>query len=103
MLQPIIVTNIEALRDICEKYHVDKLFAFGSVCRDDFKEYSDIDLLVTFGKDLALTDYLDNYLMLKGDLEQLFHRRVDLLNEEYVKNPYVRNGIEKTRTSLYAD
>lgn len=71
MLHPVIVTNIEALRDICEKYHVEKLFAFGSV--------------------------------LKEDLECLFHRKVDLINEKYVKNPYVINGIEKTRTSLYAE
>jgi len=102
MLHPIIVTNIEALRDICEKYHVEKLFAFGSVCRDDFEDSSDIDLLVHFDSSLALTDYLNNFLILKGDLEQLFHRKVDLINEKYVKNPYVINGIAKTRTSLYA-
>ena len=103
MLHPIIVTNIEALRDICEKYHVEKLFAFGSVCRDDFEEGSDIDLLVNFDNYLPLADYLDNSLMLKEDLEDLFHRKVDLINEKYVKNPYVINGIEKTRTSLYAE
>lgn len=103
MLHPIIVTNIETLRDICEKYHVEKLFAFGSVCRDDFEEGSDIDLLVNFDKDLELADYLDNYLLLKEDLEKLFHRKVDLINEEYIRNPYVITGIEKTRTSIYAE
>jgi predicted nucleotidyltransferase len=103
MLQPIIITNIEVLRDICERYHVEKLYAFGSVCRDDFQDTSDIDLLVHFDKELALADYLDNFLMLKEELEGLFHRKVDLINEKYVKNPYVINGIEKTRTSLYAE
>jgi predicted nucleotidyltransferase len=39
--------------------------------------------------------------MLKEKLEGLFHRKVDLLNEKYIKNPYVINGIEKTRTFLY--
>src|ERR1700755_3431818 len=103
MLHPILVTNIDALRDICEKYHVEKLFAFGSVCRDDFMDSSDIDLLVQFDDSLAFADYLDNFLMLKEDLEELFQRKVDLINEKYVKNPYVINGIEKTRTSLYAE
>lgn len=101
MLHPVIVTKIEDLRGICKKHHVEKLFAFGSVCRDDFKEDSDIDLLVHFDKDLELTDYLDNFLILKEQLEKLFHRKVDLLNEKYIKNPYIIKGIEKTRTYLY--
>ncbi len=103
MLHPTIVLDIEALRGICERYHVEKLYAFGSACRDDFAEGSDIDLLVHFDKGLALADYLDNYLLLKEELESLFHRKVDLINEKYVKNPYVIKGIEKTRTPIYAE
>lgn len=102
MVNPIIVNNIEALQVVCKGYHVEKLFAFGSVCREDFGENSDIDLLVHFDNRLALADYLDNFLMLKEKLEGLFQRKVDLINEKYIKNPYIINGIDKTRTFLYA-
>ena len=103
MLHPSITIDLGVLHVICVKYHVEKLYAFGSVCRDDFEESSDVDLLVHFGAELALDDYLDNYLLLKQELEGLFHRKVDLINEKYVKNPYVINGIEKTRTAIYAE
>ena len=39
--------NEKVLHALCEKFHVRKLEAFGSVVRDDFDpEHSDIDLLV---------------------------------------------------------
>jgi predicted nucleotidyltransferase len=102
MLPSVIINNIESLQFVCKQHYVKKLFAFGSVCREDFGENSDIDFLVQFNTNLPLTDYLDNFLSLKEKLEKIFHRKVDLINEKYIKNPYIINGIEKTRTSLYA-
>jgi uncharacterized protein len=39
----------EAIAELCRKYSVPKLFAFGSAIRDDFRPgESDVDLLVEF-------------------------------------------------------
>ena len=41
----------EALRAFCEKHKVIRLALFGSVLRDDFREDSDVDVLVEFAPD----------------------------------------------------
>ena len=33
---------------ICEKYHLTELSIFGSAIRDDFKEDSDVDILISY-------------------------------------------------------
>jgi len=38
----------EKLSEFCRSYHIKKLSLFGSVLRDDFREDSDIDVLVEF-------------------------------------------------------
>lgn len=38
----------EKVTNFCKKYHIKKLSLFGSVLRDDFKDDSDVDVLVEF-------------------------------------------------------
>ena len=38
------------IADLCRKYNVRKLFAFGSVLTDQFNDESDIDLIADFDK-----------------------------------------------------
>ena len=47
------------------------------------------------------TEYTENYFGLAEALEQLFGRRVDLLTERSVRNPYFREVIEATRQLVY--
>ena len=46
------VKNIEVpisqIKQLCQKYHINKFALFGSVLRDDFSPNSDIDVLVEF-------------------------------------------------------
>ena len=65
-----------------------KLYAFGSVLRDSFTNESDVDLLVDFNQ-IDLKDYADNYFDLKDQLELIFNRPVDLLEEKGIKNPFL--------------
>lgn len=41
----------EKLAEICRRYQVRELALFGSVLRDDFREDSDIDILVEYEPD----------------------------------------------------
>lgn len=47
---------------------------FGSVARGDASETSDLDLLVDFDSEASLFDHIG----LLNDLEEIFHRRVDV-------------------------
>jgi len=87
---------------LCRRYHVRRLDLFGSAARDDFDAArSDLDFLVEFDESHA-TPGLDAYLGLKGDLEKLLGRPVDLLMPETITNPYVKADIARDRLTVYA-
>lgn len=97
-----IQNKLDAIADLCRKYGVVGLYAFGSAVRDDFRPgESDLDLLVDFGamgghaKAHAYFDLLD-------ELEDLLDVRVDLVMAGAVKNRYIARDIERTKQMLYA-
>ncbi|MFA6923244.1 MAG: nucleotidyltransferase domain-containing protein [Bacteroidales bacterium] len=96
----IISANIENIKTICDTYNIKSLYAFGSVCTDKFNKNSDIDLLVSF-KPMNYGDYADNYFMVCEIFEKLFKRKVDLITDKSLSNPYFINSINKTKTILY--
>lgn len=86
---------------LCRDHKVRKLYAFGSSITDHFDaQRSDIDLVV----DLDIQDPIDYgeaLLSFWDGLEVLFQRKVDLLTEDSVTNPYLRKSIESTRKLIY--
>jgi predicted nucleotidyltransferase len=92
----------EQLAALCRRYHVRRLAAFGSVMNADFEpDRSDLDFVVEF-EALTPAQHADAYFGLLLALEDLFRRRVDLVEEGAIENPYFREAIEKTRSVLYA-
>jgi uncharacterized protein len=47
-------------------------------------------------------DYADNYFDFRFALEDIFQRKVDLLERPAMKNPYLISAILKTQKLLYA-
>ena len=45
---------MEAIAALCREYHVLELSIFGSALRNDFREDSDLDLLVLFDPDAGI-------------------------------------------------
>jgi len=86
---------------LCKAYSVKNLFAFGSVLRDDFSESSDIDFVVEIDANDPLV-YAENYFGLKFKLEELFGRPVDLLEERALKNQYLIQSINQSKSLIYA-
>lgn len=91
---------MEKLKELCHKYKVSKLYVFGSFVKGNFTNKSDIDLIVLF-EDVKLEDYADNYFDFKYSLEDIFNRKVDLLEEKAIKNPFFKKSIEKTKRLIY--
>lgn len=77
-----------------------KLFVFGSILTDRFNDNSGVDLGVSFNK-TEVSDYFDNYFDFKYALEELFGREVDLLEEQTIKNPYLKRSVDATKILIY--
>ena len=92
---------IEEIKLLCQKNRVKELYVFGSVLSDRFSDKSDIDFIVEIDINDPL-EYADNYFTLKFALEDLFKRPVDLLEERALKNPYLIESINNSKTLLYA-
>jgi predicted nucleotidyltransferase len=100
-MQNLIETYKNELKSLCEKYDVKIMYAFGSAVTSDFSESSDVDILISF-KDISFEKYTDNYFELHEALVNLFQRKVDLVTERSLSNPYFIESIEKTKQLLYA-
>jgi predicted nucleotidyltransferase len=90
----------EQIASLCTKWRVRELSFFGSVLRDDFSPESDVDVLVSFepGAPWSLWDLME----MKGELEALFGRSVDLVEKEAMRNPWRKRRILDTREVVYA-
>jgi hypothetical protein len=95
-----LTSHIPQIKKLCEQHRVDKLYAFGSVLTDRFSKDSDVDLVVDI-KDNDPLSYSELYFDLKFKLEDLFNRRVDLLEERAIRNPYFRKRLDKTKQLIY--
>ncbi len=87
--------------EICKRHKVDKIYAFGSSITDHFDlQTSDIDIVVEI--DIAdAADRGEALLSLWDNLEILFKRKVDLLTEDSIQNPYLKNNIDRTKKLIY--
>ena len=96
----IIENKKNQLKNLSEKYQVKELYVFGSVNSNNFHETSDIDFLVSF-KEMPLLDYSDNYFNFQDELGKLFERKIDLVIDKSITNPYLKSSIEKTMQIIY--
>jgi uncharacterized protein len=92
----------EQIVQLCHQFHVRRLALFGSALGDDFDpERSDLDFVVEF-ETLPPGTYANTYFGLITALELLFGRKVDLVEEGSIRNPYFRQEIEARQETLYA-
>jgi len=96
----LIDSNKDRLFALCEKHKVQELYLFGSGLTDKFQESSDIDLLIQFYQ-VDLMEYFDNYMDLKEQLEQLFKRPVDLVENQAIRNPIFRRVVDREKKLVY--
>ncbi|MCH8233201.1 MAG: nucleotidyltransferase domain-containing protein [Bacteroidetes bacterium] len=95
-----ITSNIDQIKKLCNLYNVRSLFAFGSITTNKDQTNSDIDLVVDIDSSNPIT-YSNNYFSLKFQLEQLLNRKIDLLEQKAIKNPYLKKQIDQTKVLVY--
>lgn len=86
---------------LCRQHRVSKLYAFGSSITEHFDPIkSDIDVIVELDIKDPL-EYGETLLLFWDNLEVFFYRKVDLLTEDSINNPYLRKSIESTKKLIY--
>ena len=90
------------LKSICDDNQVIKnLYIFGSSLTSQFNEAaSDVDVLVET-TDMLPEEKGEKLMILWDDLELLFNRKIDLLTENSLRNPFLKKEIEQTRKLIY--
>lgn len=96
----IIELNRQSIIDICQKHKVKTLAVFGSVLTDKFRDDSDIDFVVDFS-DVDERDYADNYLEMQESLQNLFGRKIDLLENKAIRNSILLQTINDSKQVIY--
>ena len=99
----LIKNNMAAIQNVCKKHHVKSLYLVGSAAKDaQFNLTSDIDFLYRFNKkDIKEMEYADNYFDMLFELQDLLNRKVDLVAEEKMWNPYFIESINNGKQLIY--
>jgi predicted nucleotidyltransferase len=100
-LNSLIKERYDDFVNLCKQHKVSKIYAFGSSITDRFDPTkSDIDVVV----ELDIKDpieYGEALLSLWDKFEVFFKRKVDLLTDDSINNPYLRKSIESTKKLIY--
>ena len=92
--------TMQELIKIAKDFKVKELYLFGSILRDDFNSNSDVDIMVSFPDGLNLT--LFDLALMREKLEEIFNRKVDLVEKKALLNPSRRDEIFNTARRIYA-
>lgn len=92
----------EAVAALCRQFGVSTLEVFGSAADGRFDPArSDYDFIVHFAPQEGVS-VARRYLAFAEALEALLGRRVDLMTDHPIENPYLRQAVNATRRPLYA-
>ena len=101
IISEIISKRLEDFKAVCSNHGVKYLYAFGSSVTDRFNyELSDIDLLVEID-DSDPIERGEKLISLWDTFEDFFHRKVDLLTDSSIRNPFLRKSIDSTKVLIY--
>ncbi len=93
----------DKIAEFCRRWKITELALFGSVLRDDFRDDSDVDLLVTFQLDAEWS--LLDHIAMEEELSVILGRKIDLVSRRAVErsgNWIRRKAILSTTEPLYA-
>lgn len=98
----LIELHISKIISLCKKYRVKTLSVFGSILTDHFNEDSDVDFIVDFdATEHEQWDYVSNYFNFRDELEHLFGRKIDLIEDQGIRNPLFRKAIADKKRLIY--
>jgi len=97
------VATVEELKkempSLCEKYRIAYVDAFGSIARSEQSKDSDIDLIIEFSE--PRRDQISTrFFGFLHEVEDRFHQKVDLLTESSLRNPFLKEKVDRNRIRI---
>lgn len=99
-MNSVVQQNMALIREIFIQHGVKNSYLFGSATNKDFNENSDIDFIFNFSENIDYETYANNYFSLIEKLENLLGRKVDLVAEKTLKNPYLIQQINLQKIQI---
>ncbi len=91
----------EKIIELFRKSKVAKAFLFGSITTQEFQaEKSDIDIIIAL-EEMPPLEKGETLMNLWEQLEKIFERKVDLITDKPIKNPYFKKAIERSKVLIY--
>lgn len=90
----------DQIPEFCRRWMVREFAFTGSIVSGNFGPTSDVDVLIAF-EPRASWDLLDMVKM-RDELAAMFGRRVDIIEESAIRNPYMRASVNRTKRVHYA-
>lgn len=99
-MESLISENLSAIKLLFKQHDVKEAYLFGSAAKNELTQDSDIDFLINFYNQTDFERYGNNYFNLMYALEDLLKRKVDLLAEETLSNPFLIESINRSKIQL---
>ena len=100
-MQSIIEKKKENLIEFCKLLNINRMYIFGSAASGNFKKDSDLDFLISFSDKISIEQYTDNYFALHYKLSELFGRKIDIITENSLSNPYFIESVNASKELIY--
>ena len=93
----------EKIANLCHQYNVKHLELIGSALNEDYfdPQTSDIDFIVEFLPSEP-SQHSRAYFALLEKLQDMFGRKIDLVEIKAITNPYLLESINQNRFEIYA-
>lgn len=100
-MHPNLAPHAVAIAALCQRLGVKRLELFGSAATATFEPgRSDYDFLIEL--DTAVSgSRAQRIIDLAEALEEMLGAPIDLVNPQYIRNPYFAAEVERTRTTVY--
>lgn len=98
-----LVAKQAAIAAVCRQFGVSRLEVFGSAAVGGFdRASSDYDFIASFTAQPGVS-MARRFLGFSDSLEALLGRKVDLMTDRPIENPYLRASVDASRTTIYAE
>lgn len=101
MINPFLLEKLPDIKKLFLEYKINNAYAFGSIVTDRFNDQSDIDLLVSFENEPDPLIRGERWWDLYFKLQELLNRKIDLVTEDQLKNPYLKENIDANKILIY--
>ena len=102
-MEATLITQRASSSELCRRFGASRLEVFGSAASGDFDAVSsDYDFIAKFSAQPGVS-MARRFLGFSDALEALLGRKVDLMTDRPIDNPYLRAAVDATRETIHAE